>query len=80
MNARYTLLSKQLEDTPKDYSTFSKIRRKVSELINGGDVQYLTTQKRRTLMQKVKKMESTVGEKFRSQKNISEAQESAGRK
>jgi hypothetical protein len=80
MDARYSLLSQQLEKTPKDYSTFTKIRRKVNEFLQGSDdVQYMTTQKRRSLMQKVKKMESTVGQKFRSQQNIEEEQARRGR-
>jgi hypothetical protein len=33
MAARYSLLSKQLDSMPKDYSTFSKLRRKVNEFL-----------------------------------------------
>ena len=80
MSQRYSLLSKQLDKTPKDYSTFSKLRRKVKEFVTGSeDVQYMTTQKRKNLLQKVQKMESnfTTGEKFRSQKNIDEERDRA---
>lgn len=80
-DARYSLLSKQLDETPKDYSVFTAMRRKVKEFLSeDGDVQYVTTQKRRSLMKKVKKMESTVGERFRSQQNIAEEQAAKGNK
>ncbi|MAO21399.1 MAG: hypothetical protein CMJ25_11675 [Phycisphaerae bacterium] len=74
MNARYSLLSKQLESMPKDYSMVTKLRRKVKEFLGTSDGQMVTSVKRENLLKKVKKMESTVSEKFRSQRNISEEQ------
>tara|TARA_R110002020_G_scaffold161123_2_gene345983 strand:+ start:18087 stop:18350 length:264 start_codon:yes stop_codon:yes gene_type:complete len=74
MNARYSLLSKQLESMPEDYSMVTKLRRKVKEFLGTSDGQMVTSVKRENLLKKVKKMESTVSEKFRSQRNISEEQ------
>jgi len=74
INARYSLLSKQLESMPKDYSMVTKLRRKVKEFLGTSDGQMVTSVKRENLLKKVKKMESTVSEKFRSQRNISEEQ------
>ena len=74
MNARYSLLSKQLESMPKDYSMVTKLRRKVKEFLGTSGGQMVTSVKRENLLKKVKKMESTVSEKFRSQRNISEEQ------
>lgn len=39
MNARYSLLSKQLESTPEDYSMVTKLRRKVKEFLGTSDGQ-----------------------------------------
>jgi hypothetical protein len=74
MNARYSLLSKQLESTPEDYSMVTKLRRKVKEFLGTSDGQMVTSMKRENLLRKVKKMEKTSAERFRSQKNISEEQ------
>ena len=74
INARYSLLSKQLESMPEDYSIVTKLRRKVKEFLGTSDGQMVTSVKRENLLKKVKKMESTVSEKFRSQRNISEEQ------
>ena len=74
MNARYSLLSKQLESTPEDYSMVTKLRRKVKEFLGTSDGQMVTSMKRENLLKKVKKMEKTSAERFRSQKNISEEQ------
>ena len=74
MNARYSLLSKQLESTPEDYSMVTKLRRKVKEFLGTSDGQMVTSMKRENLLKKVKKMEKTSAEGFRSQKNISEEQ------
>ena len=74
INARYSLLSKQLESMPEDYSMVTKLRRKVKEFLGTSDGQMVTSMKRENLLKKVKKMESEAGQKFRSQKNISEAQ------
>jgi hypothetical protein len=75
MNARYSLLSKQLESTPEDYSMVTKLRRKVKEFLGTSDGQMVTSMKRENLLKKVKKMEKTSSERFRSQKNISEEQD-----
>jgi hypothetical protein len=75
MNARYSLLSKQLEDMPEDYSMVTKLRRKVKEFLGTSDGQMVTSLKRENLLKKVKKMEKTSSERFRSQKNISEEQD-----
>lgn len=75
MNARYSLLSKQLESTPEDYSMVTKLRRKVKEFLGTSDGQLVTSLKRENLLKKVKKMEKTSAERFRSQKNISEEQD-----
>ena len=75
INARYSLLSKQLESMPEDYSIVTKLRRKVKEFLGTSDGQMVTSMKRENLLKKVKKMESEAGQKFRSQKNISEAQD-----
>jgi hypothetical protein len=75
MNARYSLLSKQLESTPEDYSMVTKLRRKVKEFLGTSDGQMVTSMKRENLLKKVKKMEKTSAERFRSQKNISEEQD-----
>ena len=74
INARYSLLSKQLESMPEDYSIVTKLRRKVKEFLGTSDGQMVTSMKRENLLKKVKKMESEAGQKFRSQKNISEEQ------
>ena len=74
MNARYSLLSKQLESMPEDYSMVTKLRRKVKEFLGTSDGQMVTSMKRENLLKKVKKMEKTSAERFRSQKNISEEQ------
>lgn len=74
MNARYSLLSKQLESMPEDYSMMTKLRRKVKEFLGTSDGQMVTSMKRENLLKKVKKMEKTSAERFRSQKNISEEQ------
>lgn len=75
MNARYSLLSKQLEEMPKDYSVVTMLRRKVKEFLGTSDGQLVTSMKRENLLKKVKKMERTSSERFRSQKNISEEQD-----
>ena len=75
MNARYSLLSKQLESMPEDYSMVTKLRRKVKEFLGTSDGQMVTSMKRENLLKKVKKMEKTSSERFRSQKNISEEQD-----
>ena len=75
MNARYSLLSKQLEEMPKDYSMVTALRRKVKEFLGTSDGQLVTSLKRENLLKKVKKMEKTSSERFRSQKNISEEQD-----
>ena len=75
MNARYSLLSKQLEEMPKDYSVVTMLRRKVKEFLGTSDGQLVTSMKRENLLKKVKKMEKTSSERFRSQKNISEEQD-----
>jgi hypothetical protein len=75
MNARYSLLSKQLETMPEDYSMVTKLRRKVKEFLGTSDGQMVTSLKRENLLKKVKKMEKTSSERFRSQKNISEEQD-----
>lgn len=75
MNARYSLLSKQLEEMPKDYSMVTAFRRKVKEFLGTSDGQLVTSLKRENLLKKVKKMEKTSSERFRSQKNISEEQD-----
>ena len=74
INARYSLLSKQLESMPEDYSMVTKLRRKVKEFLGTSDGQMVTSMKRENLLKKVKKMEKTSAERFRSQKNISEEQ------
>jgi hypothetical protein len=75
MNARYSLLSKQLETMPEDYSMVTKLRRKVKEFLGTSDGQMVTSLKRENFLKKVKKMEKTSSERFRSQKNISEEQD-----
>ena len=75
MNARYSLLSKQLETMPEDYSMVTKLRRKVKEFLGTSDGQMVTSLKRENLLKKVKKMEKTSSERFSSQKNISEEQD-----
>ena len=75
MNARYSLLSKQLEEMPRDYSMVTALRRKVKEFLGTSDGQLVTSMKRENLLKKVKKMEKTSSERFRSQKNISEEQD-----
>ena len=60
MAQRYSLLSKQLEQEPKDFSTFSKIRRKVNQFLGTDSGQLVTTQKRASLLKKVKKMEANM--------------------
>jgi len=75
INARYSLLSKQLENMPEDYSMVTKLRRKVKEFLGTSDGQMVTSLKRENLLKKVKKLESAASEKFRSQKNISEEQD-----
>ena len=60
MAARYSLLSKQLDDEPKDYSTFSKIRRKVKEFLGSDSGQLVTSERRSNLLRKVKKMEKNM--------------------
>jgi hypothetical protein len=75
MNARYSLLSKQLEEMPRDYSMVTMLRRKVKEFLGTSDGQLVTSMKRENLLKKVKKMEKTSSERFRSQKNISEEQD-----
>ena len=75
MNARYSLLAKELEATPRDYSMVTKLRRKVKEFLGTSDGQLVTSMKRENLLKKVKKMERTSAERFRSQKNISEEQD-----
>ena len=60
MAARYSLLSKQLDSMPKDYSTFSKIRRKVNEFLGTSSGQLVTSQKRSSLLRKVEKIESNM--------------------
>ena len=57
MAARYSLLSKQLDNEPKDYSTFSKIRRKANEFLGTDSGQLVTSERRSNLLRKVKKME-----------------------
>ena len=74
INARYSLLSKQLESMSEDYSMVTKLRRKVKEFLGTSDGQMVTSMKRENLLKKVKKMEKTSAERFRSQKNISEEQ------
>lgn len=73
MGQRYTLLLEQLKKMPRDYSTVSKLRRKVDEFLrsddNNNDVQYVTTQKRQNLLKKIEKIESNVGQRFRSSKD-----------
>ena len=75
MNARYSLLAKELEATPKDYSVVTMLRRKVKEFLGTSDGQLVTSAKRENLLRKVKKMEKTSSERFRSQRNISEEQD-----
>ena len=75
INARYSLLSKQLESMPEDYSMVTKLRRKVKEFLGTSDGQMVTSMKRENLLKKVKKLESAASEKFRSQMNISEEQD-----
>lgn len=75
MNARYSLLSKRLEEMPRDYSMVAALRRKVKEFLGTSDGQLVTSMKRENLLKKVKKMEKTSSERFRSQKNISEEQD-----
>ena len=60
MAARYSLLSKQLDNEPKDYSTFSKIRRKVNEFLGTDSGQLVTSERRSNLLRKVKKMEKNM--------------------
>jgi len=78
INARYSLLSKQLESMPEDYSMVTKLRRKVKEFLGTSDGQMVTSMKRENLLKKVKKMESEAGQKFRSKKNVEEEQDNSG--
>ena len=78
INARYSLLSKQLESMPKDYSMVTKLRRKVKEFLGTSDGQMVTSVKRENLLKKVKKMESEASQKFRSKKNVEEEQDNSG--
>ena len=78
INARYSLLSKQLESMPEDYSMVTKLRRKVKEFLGTSDGQMVTSMKRKNLLKKVKKMESEASQKFRSKKNVEEEQDNSG--
>jgi len=63
MKARYEMLSKQLENTPKDYSAFSKIRRMVKQFVRKGatdDKQHAVNPKYRSLLKKVEKIEANM--------------------
>jgi hypothetical protein len=73
-NQRISLLDKQLDKLPRDYTVFTKVRRKVKEFLSGEEVGLVTSSKRLSLVKKLKKLESSGAEKFRSQKNISEEQ------
>lgn len=56
MNQRYSLLETQLKKTPADYSTMTKIKRKVNEFLGTSDGQMVTTEKRAMLKRKLDKI------------------------
>jgi len=60
MAQRYSLLSKQLDNEPKDFSAFTKMRRKVNQFLGTDSGQMVTSQKRDSLLRKVKKMEANM--------------------
>jgi len=60
MAQRYSLLSKQLDNEPKDFSAFTKMRRKVNQFFGTDSGQMVTSQKRDSLLRKVKKMEANM--------------------
>lgn len=57
MDARYSLLSKQLDRMQKDYSFFTKVRRKVNEFLGTSSGQLVTTRERTLLKKKVEQIE-----------------------
>jgi hypothetical protein len=56
MNQRFSLLQTELEKTPADYNTFTKVKRKVNEFLGSSDGQLVTTEKRMKLKRKLDKM------------------------
>ena len=77
MKARYKALSKQLDKTPKDFSTFSKIRRNVKEFIRKGstdDGQHAMNPEYRSLLKKVKKIEDNMRRQGTMADKVKEAQ------
>ena len=57
LDARYSLLNKQLDRMQKDYSFFTKVRRKVNEFLGTSSGQLVTTQQRTLIKKKVEKIE-----------------------
>lgn len=77
MKARYEMLDAQLDRTPKDYSTFSKLRRQVKEFVRGGstdDKQHAMNPKYRTLLKKVEKIEANMRRQGTMADKVKEAQ------
>lgn len=77
MKARYEMLSKKLENTPKDYSAFSKLRRQVKQFVRKGatdDGQYAVNPKYRSLLKKVEKIEANMRRQGTMADKVKEAQ------
>jgi len=77
MKARYEMLNKQLDNTPKDFSAFSKLRRQVKEFVRKGvtdDKQHAVNPKYRSLLKKVEKIEANMMRQDRMKDKVQEAQ------